>query len=82
MDKFGIFKLLNSFLGSGKDQNSFSSTNGSDFLTSALNNIIPNQQPNNNPPTPIKTEKPLQSNMLFTMRSHDEFVKRVKQKNT
>ena len=85
MDKFGIFKLLNSFLGSNNskndaDQNQSPTTQNdlSGFL-SAFDNFNKASAP------PKKVEKtpppPLQASMLSTMNSHDEFIKRVKEKH-
>lgn len=76
----------------GKDQN----TDSNPDILSAIKNILsPNNAqtsaPQNN--SPLKKEspspkqqselpKPLQASMLSTMRSHDEFVKRVLSKKT
>ena len=95
MDKFGIFKLLSSFL-SQNGQNSTSQTENSigseskdNPLSSLLNSLTKNSQssqnntptPNQNQPKEKKQFVPLQSAMLSTMNSHDQFVKRVKEKN-
>ena len=96
MDKFGIFKLLNSFLSFYKDNknqtenNANSSINFADLLSSfsRLSNNDKNLQtsPTKNEQTPKEnndnnTLAPLQFSMLNTMESHDKFVKRVKEKN-
>ncbi len=79
MDKFGIFKLLNSFLDFyGKNSNESSSP-----LSSLFKGFSPPKERENAPSTPqndLKQKKesaPLQQQMLSTMRSHDEVVKRV-----
>ena len=76
MDKFGIFNLLSSFLGQ-----SFRSSgeNPADYSYSAP------------PAFPDKSETaaaekratlpPLQNSMLKVMQSHNEFVKRVREKH-
>ncbi len=98
MDKFGIFKLLNSFLNLSSPQNgqpndgvdANSSTN-SDLISSLLSSLNSDVKPNSNPkrqPTNAHNgeqvakpaNKPLQRQMLLTINSHDEFVKRVKGK--
>ncbi len=95
MDKFGIFKLLNSFL-SQNGQNNTSQTenplgaqNNENPLATLLNSLTKGTKSsadNISPPAPKtqndnKTFAPLQSAMLSTMNSHDQFVKRVKEKN-
>ncbi len=71
MDKFGIFNLLNSFLGFANEKKE--SENG-----------VSSPAPRYSTPD-VPTEKPkflpLQQGMLSVMRSHDEFVKRVREKN-
>ena len=71
MDKFGIFNLLNAFLGQSVKKEG-------DYSYSAP------------PPLTDKSEiaaerragfPPLQNSMLETMKNHDEFVKRVQDKN-
>ena len=100
MDKFGIFKLLNSFFNLNGD-NTANITNESettstknDFnLSNFLNafNTANTASDNTQPATDTKQTAvnhkerilpPLQSSMLKTMTSHDEFVKRVKDKNS
>ena len=77
MDKFGIFNLLGSFLDAYKKQ----AQNPQENLTKSpnpLSNIfssLPSPKPTENNPSPPPT--PLQQSMVATMRSHDEFVKRV-----
>lgn len=85
MDKFGIFSLLNSLLNTNKP----SSDNGGELnkTTSDTSAVISNllgslTKPKESTPKNINTPPfPLQQNMLGTMNSHDEFVKRVLQKN-
>lgn len=77
LDKFGIFKLLSSFLGQN-GQNSTLKTpsaplDANNFLD-LLNNSLPKKDLSSPPP-------PLQSKMLSTLSSHDDFVKRVKEKH-
>ena len=91
MDKFGIFKLLNSFL--SQNQQNSSKNNSSDDQKTGLENLLSafqnnfSKQPessNKTMPTPNVNQKvspPLQSAMLNTMSSHDAFIKRVKQKS-
>ncbi len=97
MDKFGIFNLLNSFLnfsnstGTEKEtsptpQNAQKSGNILSTLTELLNkNALGNSSQNT--PAPAKNIQaetpplPLQSQMISTMNSHDDFIKRVKDKN-
>ena len=94
MDKFGIFNLLNSFfpLNSQKNENStvISTTSGlANNLISSLGKSLFNQstsQPNNEQAKPYDNTKqavpmPLQKSMLLTINSHDEIVKRVKEKH-
>ena len=71
MDKFGVFNLLSSILNKSQ-QNSFS--NPTSFTS--LNNDKTEQ-----PVTPSPPPLPLQADMIKTMTSHDESIKRVKQKN-
>ena len=91
MDKFGIFNLLNSFLNfsnnqteNKSEQNDTSANKNSpnlkDLLSplSSLLNGEKKEQPS------IKKERvtiPLQAGMLSTLKTHDEFIKRVKQNN-
>lgn len=92
MDKFGVFKLLNSFF-NFYEQNKGNFANNPTQDKSAEQNPLSdvlsmisnkNQHNKNNQPQakkPEKTYAPLQSSMLSTMNSHDEFIKRVKEKN-
>lgn len=87
MDKFGIFKLLNSFL-APPEQQSTPNPDKKDQPNNLLNDLISSlnnsQTPNSTTPDkPLEEKKniplrPLQSSMLSTMSSHDEFIKRVK----
>ena len=99
MDKFGIFKLLNSFfnLNSGNntnenEKNQNNSTPNDFNLSNFLNafNTANTASDNTQPATDTKQTAvnhkerilpPLQSSLLKTMTSHDEFVKRVKKNN-
>ena len=93
MDKFGIFKLLNSFF-SFYEQNkgNFSSDfsqpktdtpNPLSSILSTLNNKVQTNIQQEQPKQEKITRQtiPLQSSMLSTMNSHDEFIKRVKEKH-
>ena len=95
MDKFGIFKLLNSFFNfygqkppENQTENSDNGTQSSSVFSELLKSFSNNSATNTSNPAPTKPEQktppafmPLQANMLKTMTSHDEFIKRVKQKN-
>ena len=90
MDNLKLFKLVADALGKmGKNQSE--NKNSLDFskILQNLGGFTPNEQPKDTKeqsPTSEKqaqtiTSPPLQANMLGTMRSHDEFIKRVKEKN-
>ena len=92
MDKFGIFKLLNSFFnyyeqnkGSSNDNFNSKQNSSQTLLNDLLSSFTNKSQPTiNKVEQSKKVEKvyaPLQSSMLSTMNSHDEFIKRVKEKN-
>mgnify|MGYP004569053745 CR=1 FL=1 len=71
MDKFGIYNLLNSFLGA------FSAPKPENGAPT------PDRAPagNENASAPPAVFPPLQAGMLSVMREHDEFIKRVKAKS-
>ena len=94
MDKFGIFKLLNSFLNfcqqNKGDLAQNSVQNKEQFnLANLVNSLTKNstesgkKEVKTSPSTPplINQTAPLQQSMLSTMTSHEQFVKRVKEKN-
>ena len=97
MDKFGVFNLLNSFLNfSNSNKENFNSApdkdnaDGVKNILSTITDILnKNAGKNNAPSTPTPQKMattntppiPLQSKMLSTMNSHDDFIKRVKEKN-
>lgn len=102
MDKFGIFNLLNSFLGfanekkesengvSPRGDSGFSGSSGFSGAENSVNartfkNGEVNASRKNGQSADSAAEKPeflpLQQGMLSVMRSHDEFVKRVREKN-
>lgn len=94
MDKFGIFNLLNSFFplnsqsGEQSDANKSNSGLASTLISSLGKNLFqPKEVPLNSEQNSIKvgpaqsTPMPLQKNMILTINSHDEFVKRVKEKH-
>ena len=84
MDKFGIFNLLNSFAKQyldNKSQNNQPKTTNSNAEFSAENVTDKNAQLQKNQNAPFEAPyPPLQNGMISTMKSHDEFIKRV-QKN-
>ncbi len=85
MDKFGIFKLLNSFLSlysqTGKKSGDDSVTNVNSQSPDFTNGIAKlfGGETKPAPPPEKQVVPPLQANMISTMRAHDDFVKRVKQ---
>jgi hypothetical protein len=74
VDKFGIFNLLKGLLNQENSQNS-NAPGG--VLDGILNSIATpkEEQPKLEPKK--NSVPPLQSQMLGTMKSHDEFIKRV-----
>ena len=76
MDKFGIFNLLGSFLDAYKNQAQERPENTGENQNPLLK-MLTNQNKTPSPQKPVPTMVPLQQNMLSTMHSHDEFVKRV-----
>jgi len=84
MDKFGIFKLLNSFFNFYEQNKGVSSSKADSTPPLNLANLF-GEKPQNaeQKPTPQRTAPPpLQSSMLSIINSHDEFVKRVQTKNS
>ena len=95
MDKFGIFKLLNSFynfyqkhkesapsdktVGANASENSSGSFNFPFFGEQAQKKDDNSKVTSNASNAAIKV--PLQRSMLSTMSSHDDFVKRVMKNN-
>ena len=74
MDKFGIFNVINSLAGL---YNKFQNQNPTDSQTTPTQSTVKTQDK-----TPARASAvPLQSGMINTMQSHDEFVKRVLGKN-
>lgn len=93
MNKFGIFNLLNSFLSDkSNNQNTVNTdqTENAPQQDNLLSGIINGLKDNFSSKTPANSQPdikapstiPLQSEMLKTMHSHDQFVKRVKSKQT
>ena len=94
MDKFGIFNLLNSLATlnnktgtSIKDTQSDSPSFVQSLMSALSNNVAqPSTQPKqaqteqSRSPQERASQPPLQYAMLSTMRSHDEFIKRVNSK--
>lgn len=86
MDKFGVFNLLNSlFALNGKNSATTNQNQQSFNLDKLLNSLLPKKEQNSSQETTkqpeIKQFAPLQASMLATMHSHEQFVKRVKEKN-
>ena len=95
MDKFGIFNLIGSLLTPKQDAATPNQVGGNasntplSTIISALSNqkSQPAHTDGATPPPPSKEPKtvvkptPLQSSMLGTIKSHDEFIKRVKEKS-
>ncbi len=93
MDKFGIFNLLNSFLGLDKGADNSSPPAGDPDLsdTEKKNGFSPANNPSGAAPSGgDKTKQknsspaapPLRGALLSAMRSHDEFIKRVQKNNS
>lgn len=91
MDKFGIFKLLNSFF-PAQDNNSETNSSDKNPSLDALSSLLSSfsgkkseqsEQPKQSAPpaTSAKPTPPLQTKMISVMNSHDEFIKRVKEKH-
>ena len=86
MDKFGIFKLLNSFFNFyEQNKENFTQKSSGLNLDSLLSSFSkPPQKESETATTKEPIQKtpypPLQASMLYTMSSHDEFVKRVKRR--
>ncbi len=89
MDKFGIFNLLNSFLTLSKgknstdEQNSSASSAPADFLGSLLSSATSTAEKPQEPKKETHAQKPstpLQRQMLATMQTHDQIIKRVNDK--
>ena len=87
MDKFGIFKILNSFFNFYEQNKNASQENQPNMFNSLLSSLTNPKDQNTQPQVQKKQENspspahPLQSSMLSVMNSHDQFVKRVKEKN-
>ena len=78
MDKFGIFKLLNSFY------DFYSKSKGDNSLSppiekaEKMENMGGFSSKDNTLPIPPQKVAPLQNSMLSTMKNHDEILRRVK----
>lgn len=79
MDKFGIYNLLNSFLGAFSAPKPENGAPRPDRAAEENANAVTAK------PVPQSTPRadflPLQAGMLSVMREHDEFVKRVRAKH-
>ena len=84
MDKFGIFNLLNSFFSMAKTENGQSENNSNssnDLLGNLLSSLSSPKKPENaNQKPAVSSPLPLQNSMISTINSHDQIVKRVKEK--
>ena len=81
MDKFGIFKLLNSFFNFYEQNKSRANVPPPDEkkdISDLISSLLPTKN-EKQPPNQKKSSAPLQNSMLATMTSHDQFIKRVKQ---
>ena len=85
MDKFGIFNLLSSFFNFYQQNKQSTENNNEQFnFANALSSLGKNQDVTTQKEqniAPKNSSIPLQASMLATMASHDQFVKRVKEKN-
>ncbi len=86
MNKFGIFNLLNSFLQPTSQKNSSPSENpltSPDFLNNLFSSFNKPKEQQKESEVNIKSVPlPLQKDMLSTISSHDQIVKRVLQNQT
>ena len=88
MDKFNIFGLLNNLFSLYKESLSKKDTESTTDYAFTENSfsqppVLANSNKNPSPapnPSPVY-DRPLQAGMLSTLKTHDEFVKRVYQKN-
>lgn len=84
MDKFGIFNLLNSFFALGKNENTQSGENSAtnnDLLSNLISSFTNSKNSENKVEKNVSTPPmPLQKEMLSTINSHDQIVKRVREK--
>ena len=83
MDKFGIFKLLNSFY-DYYEKNKSAPKSAPHTQENAKNDapaVWSAPKNNGNGPAAPRSAAPLQNTMLSTMSSHDDFVKRVLKNN-
>lgn len=76
MDKFGIFNLLSTLLSKNNVNSDISAADNFADAPSLSGGVSETKAANARATLP-----PLQHAMLLTMKSHDEFVKRVKAKN-
>ena len=86
MDKFGVFNILNSLFALSEKNSSNEKTNQSplnlDKILSSLMPKTPQAQTQKEAPLQEKRQfAPLQASMLATMQSHEQFVKRVKERS-
>ena len=82
MDKFGIFKLLNSFY-DYYEKNKSAQKDNPRPQENAKNDAFGGfaGTPKQKKATPQQPTAPLQNTMIATMTSHDDFVKRVLKNN-
>lgn len=79
MDKFGIFNLIGSLF--KYYTSSYSSDKGIKNGEKATNVFSKKDKNTENPPEKLKAYPP-NDTLFTTMKSHDEFVKRVSEKST
>lgn len=83
MDKFGIFKLLNSFCDYYDKNVKSKKTDFKEFKSDSDKNTPAKNLEIKKDNSPISPPVPLQDKMLNTIRRHDEIIKRVNsQKNS
>lgn len=80
MDKFGIFNILSSLIGNTGVEKDDGNRNFSDGA--ATQNLQSENAKTDADVAQMRASfKPLQNSMLSAMKNHDEFVKRVRDKN-
>ena len=84
MDKFGIFNLLGSLINQNNqsaDKSIEQTDSKKDTLSTLISSLLQSKNTtppqSENKPADNKILPPLNSKMLSTMSSHDEFIKRV-----
>ena len=81
MDNFGIFKLLNSFFNFYEENKSDYNTQKAEKTANQTSVAVEKSNQNSQfEKNPVPRVAPLQTQMLNTVRNHDNFVKRVEEK--